>query len=85
MYEKFFFNSLLFLIIGINYQAWSSDKEVLIRKGNATRPWQHVIEPLGGYIALACALNKNRGLHGEAFNFGPETKKNYIHTHESIL
>jgi CDP-glucose 4,6-dehydratase len=59
------------------YKAWSSDKEVLIRKGNATRPWQHVIEPLGGYIALACALNKNRGLHGEAFNFGPNSNQNH--------
>ncbi len=59
------------------YKAWSSNKEVQIRNGNSTRPWQHVIEPLGGYIALASALNIQREFHGEAFNFGPNSNQNH--------
>ena len=49
-------------------------KKVLIRNLNSTRPWQHVLEVLSGYIRLAYVLNKNRKLHGEAFNFGPNSK-----------
>lgn len=47
-----------------------------MRNPNSTRPWQHVLEVLNGYINLAIILSKNKRLHGEAFNFGPG-KKNY--------
>ena len=50
---------------------WSSGKPVLIRRPNSTRPWQHVLEPLSGYLNLALSLNEKLTLHGEAFNFGP--------------
>ena len=33
-------------------RAWSKQKYVEIRKSNAIRPWQHVLEPLGGYLCL---------------------------------
>ena len=58
-------------------KAWSSKKTVKIKNPNSTRPWQHVLEALNGYLLLAIKLKKNKKLHGEAFNFGPETKKNH--------
>jgi CDP-glucose 4,6-dehydratase len=42
-----------------------------IRMPYSTRPWQHVLEPLSGYLALATSLNDRADLHGQAFNFGP--------------
>ena len=56
-------------------KAWSKGKIAEIRSPNATRPWQHVLEPLSGYLALgAKVLNDNR-LNGEPFNFGPESSQ----------
>jgi len=52
-------------------KAWSKDNEVLLRNPYSTRPWQHVLEPLSGYLNLAVALSQRPELHGEAFNFGP--------------
>ncbi len=51
--------------------AWSQARPVRLRSPDATRPWQHVLEPLSGYLALACALAGSAAQHGEAFNFGP--------------
>ena len=51
-------------------KSWSS-KNVIIRNPNSTRPWQHVLDPIYGYMKLALHLSKNNELHGEAFNFGP--------------
>jgi len=58
-------------------RSWSKKKKVLIRSPNSTRPWQHVLEAIYGYITLAINLNKNPSLHGEAFNFGPANNQNY--------
>ena len=58
-------------------KAWSKNKKVIIRNPNSTRPWQHVLEAIMGYIILAANLKQNKNLNGEAFNFGPNTKKNY--------
>jgi CDP-glucose 4,6-dehydratase len=45
---------------------------VLIRRPHATRPWQHVLEPLAGYIALAeKLLSADAARYATAFNFGP--------------
>ena len=49
----------------------------MIRSPYSTRPWQHVLEAIYGYIILAISLNKNPNLHGEAFNFGPSNAHNY--------
>lgn len=46
-------------------------EEALIRNPDATRPWQHVLEPLHGYLLLAQALVKDPQGHAEAWNFGP--------------
>tara|TARA_B110000003_G_scaffold89929_1_gene92006 strand:- start:18758 stop:19828 length:1071 start_codon:yes stop_codon:yes gene_type:complete len=58
-------------------QAWSKNENVQLRNPASTRPWQHVLEPLGGYLVLASELSKNDGLHGEAFNFGPPAHQNH--------
>jgi CDP-glucose 4,6-dehydratase len=57
-------------------KSWSERKKVEIRNPNATRPWQHVLEPLSGYMNLAMNLSKNNNLHGECFNFGPKSEQN---------
>jgi CDP-glucose 4,6-dehydratase len=56
---------------------WSGNKSVTVRNPNSTRPWQHVMEPLSGYLALGAALyEENSKVANEAFNFGPESKVN---------
>ena len=57
-------------------QAWNEGRKVEIRSPGATRPWQHVLEPLSGYLALGQALAHRPRLHGEAFNFGPRAEQN---------
>ena len=56
--------------------AWNNGKKVEIRSPNATRPWQHVLEPLSGYLALGQNIYNRHNLHGEAFNFGPRSEQN---------
>jgi CDP-glucose 4,6-dehydratase len=58
-------------------RAWSKNKSVQLRNPNATRPWQHVLEPLGGYLTLAATLAQHPALHGESFNFGPPRHQNH--------
>ena len=57
--------------------AWANDKTVKIRSPHSTRPWQHVLEPLSGYLCLAKNLNLESKNHGEAYNFGPASDQNY--------
>ena len=52
-------------------RAWSDGQPVEIRSPRATRPWQHVLEPLSGYLTLGRSLAANSSLNGEPFNFGP--------------
>ena len=58
-------------------RSWSKNKKVVIRNPDATRPWQHVLDALYGYIILSLNLRKNRKLNGQAFNFGPGLNNNY--------
>ncbi len=44
---------------------------VNIRNPHAVRPWQHVLEPLSGYLILAQKLFENGATYGEGWNFGP--------------
>jgi len=64
------------------YRAWSEDKKVQIRNPNATRPWQHVLEPLSGYLLLGKELYFNLHNHSK-FNFGPE--QNQIKSVKSLI
>lgn len=57
-------------------RAWSLGLKVELRNPQSTRPWQHVLEPLSGYLALAIDLATQPKLHGEAFNFGPQAQQN---------
>ena len=52
-------------------KSWTKNKTIIIRSPNSTRPWQHVLEPLSGYLTLAKNLYQSKKLHGESFNFGP--------------
>ncbi len=58
-------------------RAWSTGQVLQIRRPQAIRPWQHVLEPLAGYLVLAQALWEQPALAG-AYNFGP-------HTHEATI
>jgi CDP-glucose 4,6-dehydratase len=46
-------------------------KPVQIRNPNAVRPWQHVLEPLSGYLTLAQKLYEHGAEYAEGWNFGP--------------
>ncbi|TGL48388.1 CDP-glucose 4,6-dehydratase [Leptospira kemamanensis] len=58
-------------------RAWSKGEVLQLRNPYATRPWQHVLEPLSGYLNLAFALSVDAKVHGEAFNFGPPSENNH--------
>jgi len=64
-------------------KAWLVGEAVSIRNPNSTRPWQHVLEPLSGYLRLAQILSVNPDIHGDAFNFGP--KDSSIYTVSTIV
>lgn len=49
----------------------SQGKKVSIRNPRATRPWQHVLEPLSGYLIVGQKLLEEKVEFGEAWNFGP--------------
>lgn len=51
--------------------AFSKGEAVVIRNPLATRPWQHVLEPLSGYLMLAESLYQEGNKFAEAWNFGP--------------
>ncbi|WP_308169387.1 CDP-glucose 4,6-dehydratase [Acidithiobacillus ferriphilus] len=55
--------------------SWSNRQPVQIRSPEATRPWQHVLEPLSGYLWLGASLATNARLNGESFNFGPRAEQ----------
>lgn len=52
-------------------RAIDQQRPIVIRSPNAIRPWQHVLEPLSGYLMLAESLYQNGANHAEAWNFGP--------------
>lgn len=51
-------------------RALASERPVVVRSPNATRPWQHVLEPLSGYLSLGRRLLEDPSTGG-AWNFGP--------------
>lgn len=58
------------------FRSWSENKTVTIRSPRATRPWQHVLEPLSGYLRAGQLLASEQKLNGLAFNFGPNSDQN---------
>ncbi len=57
--------------------AWYNKKPVEIRSPKATRPWQHVLEPLSGYLNLGQKLSEDISLNGQSFNFGPKSENSH--------
>jgi CDP-glucose 4,6-dehydratase len=53
----------------------TSNKKIIVRQPLSTRPWQHVLDPLSGYIELAEKMYKNKKKYIGAWNFGPENSK----------
>ena len=65
-------------VIPDSMKAWSQGVPAFLRSPDATRPWQHVLEPLSGYLWLGAQLIEgNQRVFGEAFNFGPSADSNY--------
>jgi CDP-glucose 4,6-dehydratase len=52
------------------------DEAIPVRNPSATRPWQHVLEPLSGYLWLGARLLRTKEDVATAFNFGPEKEAN---------
>lgn len=62
-------------------KAWLQRKIPLIRHPNATRPWQHVLEPLSGYLWLGSLLYSDpQKYRGQSYNFGPSSSSSYTVT-----
>ena len=57
-------------------RALALDKSIPVRSPDATRPWQHVLEPIGAYLLLAERLAVPGNRFSEAFNFGPLQESN---------
>ena len=55
---------------------WFNNKTPIIRNPNSTRPWQHVLEALSGYLTLALEMTKNDRISGTSFNFSSDKIKN---------
>tara|TARA_B100000767_G_C19698617_1_gene507368 strand:+ start:59 stop:1129 length:1071 start_codon:yes stop_codon:yes gene_type:complete len=55
-------------------RSFAKNNAVIIRNPNAIRPWQHVLEPLAGYIILAQKLYEDQASYSQAWNFGPYEK-----------
>jgi len=53
-------------------KATAEDRTVVIRSPRSTRPWQHVLESLSGYLALGQKLLEGRSEFAEGWNFGPD-------------
>jgi CDP-glucose 4,6-dehydratase len=53
-------------------KAFEQQKPVVIRNPLSTRPWQHVLEPLSGYLVLAEHLYEEGSVYAEGWNFGPK-------------
>ena len=58
-------------------RAWGKSKKAKIKNSQSIRPWQHVLEPLYGYMKAAYYLNYKKELNGSSFNFGPSSTKSY--------
>jgi CDP-glucose 4,6-dehydratase len=55
-------------------RALSGHQSIGIRSPNAVRPWQHVLEPLGGYLLLGALLSQDPKKYSGAWNFGPDDR-----------
>jgi len=59
------------------FKAINKGEKLIIRNPNATRPWQHVLEPLSGYLLLASKLYLEGNMYSSGWNFGPLDQANH--------
>src|SRR5262249_54552048 len=52
-------------------RAFAQGDTLVVRNPRSIRPWQHVLNPLAGYLALATRLYRDGGAYAGAWNFGP--------------
>ncbi|MDD4005086.1 MAG: CDP-glucose 4,6-dehydratase [Elusimicrobiaceae bacterium] len=55
-------------------RALAKGEPVVLRRPLAVRPWQHVLEPLGGYLMLAQKMHSGGAAFSKAYNFGPDAE-----------
>jgi CDP-glucose 4,6-dehydratase len=58
------------------FRSLLKNKEIVLRSPNSIRPWQHVLDPLCGYLLLLMKLYKKQKLGDIGFNFGPNKSNN---------
>jgi CDP-glucose 4,6-dehydratase len=58
------------------FRSLLQNKRLILRSPNSIRPWQHVIDPLYGYLLLLMKLYKKQTITSESFNFGPNKSNN---------
>jgi CDP-glucose 4,6-dehydratase len=63
-------------------RALQNNFPIELRNPHATRPWQHVLEPLSGYLLVAARLYENPAQFRGSYNFGPESRE--IHTVQDV-
>ncbi|MBE2258450.1 MAG: CDP-glucose 4,6-dehydratase [Rhodobacteraceae bacterium] len=64
-------------------RAFTGKRPLMVRHPGAIRPWQHVLEPLAGYLLLAEKLHEEGAAFAEAWNFGPVDQD--THSVEQVL
>jgi CDP-glucose 4,6-dehydratase len=58
------------------FRSLEKNLKLILRSPNSIRPWQHVLDPLYGYLLLLMKLHKKQIVSGSSFNFGPNNKNN---------
>ncbi len=59
------------------FRAWANRQVVTIRSPQSTRPWQHVLEPLSGYLRAGQMVSNRPEYSGQAYNFGPPSEQTH--------
>ena len=63
-------------IIPDYFRSLLKKQKIILRSPNSIRPWQHVLDPLYGYLLLLKKLHKKQLVSGSSFNFGPNNSSN---------
>jgi CDP-glucose 4,6-dehydratase len=58
------------------FRSLSANKKLVLRYPNSIRPWQHIIDPLYGYLLLLMKLHKKKKFIESSWNFGPDKSNN---------
>lgn len=58
-------------------RALNLNQAIEVRNPNAVRPWQHVLEPIGGYLQLATKMYKEPLQYNDSWNFGPKANDTF--------